>query len=468
MGKTEEKTVLEAIEAARTGAVREKIAALFDAGSFMEIDTLREDANCAAGFGTVHGRPVYCFAQDHASHGGAMTAAQSRKIVKLLEMARMNGGPVVAMIDSAGVKVTEGAAALPHYAEIFARMTRLSGVCPMITVVLGECRGIAAMFTQVSDVTVQVKGSKVALHPAAVMNGVKGKTLSEEELFGAGTMAAQGAVSLCAESAEAALDMTARILDALPGCNAEDAPLNDGDDLNRVLSGCDGEDAPGLAAMMADSGIITELGGDHGKAAHTFLTSIGGHSVGLVATDHTVDGGRLDAAACAKIARFVRMCDCFSLPVITLLNSDGLQVPAVSAQSWLMRTSAQMLYAYAEATCPKLCVITGSAIGPVYVAMGGKAIADVVYAWENAVISPVTPEVAAAAFADDRLTAGEDRAKVEDDFRSACSARKAASDGLVDDVIDPAETRKILIAAMEYLSSKRDVNLPRKHGNLPL
>ena len=154
--------------------------------------------------------------------------------------------------------------------------------------------------------------------------------------------------------------------------------------------------------------------------------------------------------------------------MITLVNTDGLEVPEIKAQSWLMRSGAQMLYAYAEATCPKLCVITGSAIGAAYVAMGGKAIADVVYAWENAVIAPVTPEVAAAAFEDERLTAGEDRKALEDEYRRSVSARRAAEEGLVDDVIDPAETRKVLIAAMEFLSSKRDVNLPRKHGNLPL
>ena len=243
-------------------------------------------------------------------------------------------------------------------------MTRLSGVCQMITVVLGECRGVAAMFTQVSDISIQVKGSLVALHPASVMNSRKGITLSEEALFGAAAMALQGTVSLCAASADEAMEMTARVLDILPGCNAEDAPLADGDDLNRVLSGCDADNVKDLAAQMADGGMLTELSADYGVRAHTWLCSVGGHSVGLVATDHAVERGRLDAASCAKIARFVRLCDCFSLPVITLVNTDGLEVPEVKAQSWLMRSGAQMLYAYAEATCPKLCVITGSAISP--------------------------------------------------------------------------------------------------------
>ena len=468
MDKTDGKTVLEARAAARSGAVRDRIATLFDAGSFMEIDTLRRDSNSAAGFGTVHGRPVYCFAQDHASAGGAMTQAQAQKAVKLLDMARTTGSPVVMMIDSAGVKVTEGAASLPAYSEIFAKMTRLSGVVPMITVVLGECRGIAALFTQVSDVSIQCGGGLVALHSLQVMNTVKGKPGTEESLFGAETMADQGAVSLSAGTAEEALALAAQVLDALPGCNAEEAPMVDGDDLNRTLTACDSEDVPALIAGMADGGAYLELSPRYGKRVHTVLTHLGGHSVGLVACDHAVENGRLDAASCAKAARFVRMCDCFSLPVVTLVNTDGLEVPQAGAQSWLMRTAGQMLYAYAEATCPKLAVITGSAIGPAYVAMGGKAIADVVYGWENAVIAPLTPEVAAATFEDDKLAAGADRAALENEYRAATSARRAAELGLVDDVIEAADTRKVLIASLEYLSSKRDVNLPRKHGNLPL
>ncbi len=397
-----------------------------------------------------------------------MTQAQAQKAVKLLEMARTTGSPVVMMIDSAGVKVTEGAASLPAYSEVFAKMARLSGVVPMITLVVGECRGIAALFTQISDVSIQCKGGLVALHPASVMNSVKGKTSTEEALFGAQTMAAQGAVTLSAATPEEALGLAARVLDALPGCNAEEAPMADGDDLNRLLNCSDSEDVAALAAEMADSGDLIELSGDYGKRVHTYLAHLGGHSVGLVATDHAVEGGRLDAASCAKTARFVRMCDCFSLPVITLVNTDGLEVPEAGAQSWLMRTSGQMLYAYAEATCPKLAVITGSAIGPAYVAMGGKAIADVVYGWENAYIAPLTPEVAAAAFDDDKLTAGADRSALEQEYKNASGARNAAELGLLDDVIEAKDTRKVLIASLEYLSSKRDVNLPRKHGNLPL
>ncbi len=482
MDNMDGKTVLEMREAVRAGdaaaaakqhaagraTARERIASLFDAGSFMEVDTLRDGANCVAGFGTVHARPVYCFAQDHTLSGGAMTEAQAEKIVKVLDMARLNGGPVVAMLDSAGMKVTEGAASLPAYAKIFAKMTRMSGICPMITLVMGECRGAAALFTQVSDIAIQVKGSALALHASKVMNSQKGVTLSDEALFGPGTMAGQGAVALEAGSEEEAVSLAISLLDMLPGSNLEDAPLSDEDDLNRTLIACDQEDARSLISQMADGGLYTELSSAYGTRAHTVLARVGGRAAGLIVCDHKEENGRLDAATCAKIARFVRLCDCYSMPVITLVHTDGLEVPSVNAQSWLMRTAGQMLYAYAEATCPKLAVIMGNAIGPAYVAMGGKAIADVVYAWEDAMIAPVTAEVAAAAFDDAALAEGKNRAQLENAYRASMDAKHAAALGLVDDVIAPRDMRKTLIAAMEFLASKHDANPPRKHGNLPL
>ena len=306
MDNMDGKTVLEMREAVRAGdaaaaakqhaagraTARERIASLFDAGSFMEVDTLRDGANCVAGFGTVHARPVYCFAQDHTLSGGAMTEAQAEKIVKVLDMARLNGGPVVAMLDSAGMKVTEGAASLPAYAKIFAKMTRMSGICPMITLVMGECRGAAALFTQVSDIAIQVKGSALALHASKVMNSQKGVTLSDEALFGPGTMAGQGAVALEAGSEEEAVSLAISLLDMLPGSNLEDAPLSDEDDLNRTLIACDQEDARSLISQMADGGLYTELSSAYGTRAHTVLARVGGRAAGLIVCDHKEENGR--------------------------------------------------------------------------------------------------------------------------------------------------------------------------------
>ena len=448
---------------------RERAAKLFDAGSFMEIDALRGDSNLVAGCGTVNGQAVYCFAQDFASHGGAMTKAQAEKILKTLRMARLTGSPVVALLDSAGVKLSEGMDALPAYAEILSAMARLSGVCPLISCVMGPCRGLAAMMTQLSDINIQVKKTgEIALHTAQVMNSEKGRAKNEQQLFGAETMDAQGACALTAENEEAAAALIASLIDLLPASNMEDAPLAEADDLNRLLVSEDPEDVNALMQDLADGGLLIELYKGYGPAIRTALCRIGGRTVGLVANDHSVDGGRLTSQDSRKAARFVRLCDCYQLPIISLVNTDGLTVPLAGHQGALLRGAADLLYAYAEATAPKVAILTGNAVGAAYVAMGGKSIADMSYAWPTAVIAPLTKEAAVQTLDGDKLNAGESREALEGSYADAYGALNAGKAGVVDDVIEPRETRKYIIAALELLSSKHDVNLPKKHGNLPL
>lgn len=448
---------------------RERAAKLFDAGSFVEIDTLRGGSNLVAGFGTVNGCAAYCFAQDHASCGGAMTKEQSEKIIKLLNMARMNGAPVVALLDSDGVKLTEGAASLPAYAAVAAAMARLSGVCPLIACVMGPCRGLATLLTQLCDVTVQVKKTgEIALHSALVMNSEKGREKTAQQLFGADVMGEQGVCALAAENEEEALALVSSLLDMLPASNMEDAPMAESDDLNRLLVSEDEEDVSSLIADLTDSGKAIELYAGYGAAAKTVLCRIGGRTCGIVATDPQQDGGRLTAKDCRKAARFVRLCDCYQIPVVSLLNTEGLSVPSVCGQGELIRAAADLTYAYAEATAPKIAVITGNAVGAAYAAMGGKAMADLCYLWPQAMIAPLTKEAAVQTLNGEQLLKGESREALEEKYAESCGALFAAENGMADDVIDPAETRKYVIYALETLSAKHDVNLPKKHGNLPL
>ncbi len=448
---------------------RERISKLFDDGSFVEIDALKKDSHLAAGCGTVNGQAVYCFAQDFASCGGAMNVSQAEKVLKVLRKAQMNGAPVVALLDSAGVKLSEGPAALPAYAEILSAMARLSGVCPLIVGVMGPCVGIATLMTQLADITVQVKKSEIALHSALVMNSEKGKEKTKEQLFGAETMLRQGAVALTADTEDDAAALIAALIDLLPGSNLEDAPLLlDTDDLNRTLVSVDAEDASALIADLADEGKVIELYQGHGKAVRTALMRMGGRTVGVVASDHSVNEGRLCACAARKAARFVRLCDCYQIPVVSLVNTDGLAVPEEGKQGLFLRGATDLLYAYAEATSPKIAVITGNAVGAAYVAMGGKSIADVSYAWPEAMIAPLTKETAVQTLAAEQLSAGESREALEEKYAVQCGALAVAQQGIVDDVIAPADTRKYILAALEVLASKHDVNLPKKHGNLPL
>ena len=448
---------------------RERAAKLFDAGSFVEIDALRSDSNAVAGTGTVNGQAVYCFAQDFSSCGGAMTAAQAGKMLKVLKMAQVTGSPVVAMLDSAGIKLNEDMNALPAYAEIMSAMARLSGVCPIITCVMGPCAGMAAMMTQLSDINIQVKKTgEIRLHTAQVMNSEKGREKTAQQLFGADTMDAQGAVALVAENEEEAFSLISSLIDLLPASNMEDAPIADGEDLNRLTAVSDPEEAAALMADLADGGQLIEMYQGYGPAVRTALCRVGGRTVGLLANDHQKDGGRLTSQDGRKAARFVRLCDCFGLPVVTLVNTDGLTVPMAGHQGALLRGAAELIYAYAEATCPKVAIFTGNAVGAAYAAMGGKAMADVSYAWPTAVIAPLTSQVAVQTLDGEKLNAGESREALEEAYAQAHGALNAAKAGIVDDVIEPRETRKYIIAALEVLASKHDVNLPKKHGNLPL
>ena len=454
---------------------RERIEKLVDTGSFVELFALvseNDAAGVVTGYATVQERPVYLFAQDFTVHGGAMGKLQALKINKTLDLALKTGAPVLALCDSAGVRIDEGAAALNAYAEIYRNIARMSGVVPLIAVVLGPCIGGAALIAQLADVSIMAKnvGSMMVFGPQvlAAMNGMDVKV---DALGGAAVMAKQGACSLVAANEDEALTLATQVLAMLPGSNVEDAEIVDSDDLNRLLPETDAADASALLNGLLDVNTKLELKAEYETGVITALGRIGGRSVGVVATA----GGTLSAGSLQKAARFVHFLDCFNLPVVSLINTAGVAVDRIDNQSWLMNAQSQLLYAYATATVPKLAVITGSAVGQAYVAMGGKTNADVTYAWPGAVVSALTPEAAVAVLygdavkADKALTPAEARAKYAEAYiADVAGALNAAKAGLVDDVIDPAQTRKLLIAALEMLASKRDSNPARKHGNMPL
>ena len=448
---------------------RERVAKLLDAGSFVETDALvsrnGDYAGVVTGSGTVQDRPVYVFAQDFTVHGGAMGQMQAQKIVKVLDLAQKTGAPVIALCDSAGVRIDEGAAAMNAYASVFTRLAKLSGVVPVIALVLGPVVGGAAMIAQLADITIEAENvGQLMVYGPQVMSAISG----------AKAMAAQGGVALTAKDEDEAISLAVQVLDYLPGCNAEDAAIVDTDDMNRILPVLDAADAESQLAAMADGAAYVELFKDYGKEIRVALTRVGGRPVGLVVGNGKENDGVLTAQSASKAARFIRLCDCYSLPVVSLINSKGVAVPAVDEQAATIKATTQLLYAYAEATTAKVSIVTGNAIGQAYVAMGGKSNADVTYAWPGAVISALTPEAAVQVLYTDDLKADkkpalQSRAELEAKFAAdVADGVAAAAAGMVDDVIDPAETRKYVIAALEMLSSKRESNPPKKHGNLPL
>lgn len=451
---------------------RERIELLLDAGSFVEQGMLVADAGVVTGSGTVDGRPVYVFAQDFAVMDGAVGAKQAKKIVKVLELARKTGTPVVAMCDSNGARVAEGALALEAYADIFAHMARLSGVVPMITLVLGPCVGAAAMMAELSDLVFVAKPAGVLLVAGPqVLASTMGKSLTAEELGGGKAAVESGAAHFACETEEEAIAQVKTVLGMLPANNLEDAPFAVEEDMNRLVDGLEaGAEGRDVIAKLADTGSVVEVGKGH-TGAVTALAKLAGRTVAFV---YTGKGDTCDKRM-KKITRFVRFADCYNIPVVSLIDSTGLTIfDTVDRQMSVLKAASSMIYAYSEATTVKVALVIGNAVGAAYVAMGGSANADATYAWPGAVISPLTGEAAIQVMWKDEIKSSTGdavaaRAELAAKYEAeVADGVNAAAQGLIDDVIDPADSRKTIIAALELLSSKRDSNPPKKHGNMPL
>ena len=451
---------------------RERVSLLLDGGSFVEQSMLFADAGVVTGCGTVEGRPVYVIAQDFAVMDGAVGEKQAKKIVKVLELARKTGTPVVTLCDSNGARVGEGAAALEAYADIFAHMARLSGVVPMIAVVAGPCVGAAAMTAQLSDIVLVAKpaGALMVAGPQ-VLASTMGKDLKAEDLGGGKTAVEYGAAHFACETEEEAIATVKTLLGMLPANNLEDAPFAPEEDMNRLVEGlAAGADGREVITALADTGSVVELG----KGFTGAVTALGRMAGRTVAFVYTGKGDTCDKRM-NKITRFVRFADCYNIPVVSLVDSTGFELfPTIDRQMSVMKAASALVYAYSEATTVKVTLVIGSAVGAMYVAMGGSANADATYAWPGAVISPMTGEAAIQVMWKDQIKASQgDAVKAREELAAKYEAEVAdgvcaAAAGLVDDVIDPADSRKMVIAALELLSSKRDSNPPKKHGNMPL
>ena len=451
---------------------RERVAMLLDGGSFVERAMLLADAGVVTGSGTVDGRAVYVVAQDFAVMDGAVGAKQAGKVVKVLELARKTGTPVVFMCDSNGARVGEGAAALEAYTDMFAHMARLSGVVPMITMVLGPCIGAAAMMAELSDFVLVAKAGALLVAGPQVLCATMGKDVVKPEVLGGGQIAVEnGAAHFAFDSEADAIAMTRKLLGVLPANNLEDAPFSVEEDMNRKVEGLEaGADGLAVITAIADNGSVIEVSKGY-TGAVTAFAKMAGRTVAFV---YTGKGDTCDKRM-EKLARFVRFADCYNIPVVSLVDSTGLELfKTADRQMNVIKAASKLVYAYSEATTVKVTLVIGNAIGAAYVDMGGSANADATYAWPGAVISPLTGEAAIQLWRKDEIKnstgdavaarkelAAQYEAEVADGVNAAC-------EGLVDDVIDPADTRKMVIAALELLSSKRDSNPPKKHGNMPL
>ncbi len=479
---------------------RERLEILLDEGSFREIDAFvthrHADFGLAdkkflgdgvvTGYGTIDGRLVYAFAQDFTVLGGSLGRAHADKIVKLQDMALKNGAPIIGLEDSGGARIQEGVVSLGGFADIFLRNTLSSGVIPQISGILGPCAGGAVYSPAITDFIIMTRDSSyMFLTGPDVVKSVTHEEVTFEELGGASTHSEiSGVAHFAAESETHALYLIRKLLSYLPRNNMEDPPvLHSDDDPLRTEARLDTlvPDNPNkpynmyeVIEAIVDSGEFLEVHAHYAKNIIVGFARLNGRSVGIVANQPAVLAGVLDINASTKAARFVRFCDCFNIPLITLEDVPGFLPGVTQEHGGIIIHGAKLLYAYAEATVPKITVITRKAYGGAYCVMSSKHLrGDVNLAWPGAEIAVMGPEGAINVLYRRELTGTDNpeakRTELVQEYRDKfANPYVAASWGYLDDVIEPSETRPLLINALEMLQNKRDENPPKKHGNIPL
>lgn len=455
---------------------RERIGLLLDAASFVELDVLNSEAGVVTGYGLIDGSPVYVYAQDFTVKGGSVGDAHARKVLKVMALAEKTGAPLVGIFDTAGARLDEGIDAMNAYALMAGKVNELSGVVPQIALVLGPCGGIASSIAGMCDITVMSNNGQLFVNGPMVVSAAAGKEIDMETLAGAQASVKSGVAHLTAETDEEAIAKARRLVSLLPVNNLADAEDFCEDDINRELGDLNAitelDDVRDLLGRVADKGEIIELGAEFAPSMVTAIAKVGGTTVGFVANQAAKDGGRLTVYGCKKAARFVAFCDCFSIPVITVVDSLGVKI-STAPQGELSRAAAQLMFAYAEASAPRIALIAGNAVGMGYAALASRTAADVVYAWPGACISAVTPKIAAQLNWADEMKDADDpqakRAELEARYvEDVADGVNAAKQGYVDDVIEPAATRQMIAAALEMLAGKRETRPAKKHGNMPL
>jgi acetyl-CoA carboxylase carboxyltransferase component len=479
---------------------RERLEALLDPGSFFELDAFATHQatefdlderrplgdGVVTGWGEVDGRQVYVFAQDFTVLGGSVGAAHGRKISKVLDLAIENGAPVIGLNDSGGARIQEGVDALAAYGEIFYRNVLASGVVPQISVIMGPCAGGAVYSPAITDFTVMVEGTaRMFITGPDVVRAVTHEEIDAEDLGGAQVHhETSGVAHLTAPGDPEALALVRQLLSYLPSNNAEDPPyLRPTDPPDRTAAALNdvvptdatqGYDMRDVIHQVVDGGQFLEVQAGFAPNLMVGFARLGGHVVGLVAQQPLVLAGVLDIDASDKGARFIRFCDSFNIPLVTLTDTPGFLPGVAQEHGGIIRHGAKMIFAYAEAAVPKISVITRKAYGGAYIVMSSKHLrGDVCLAWPDAEIAVMGPQGAVNVIFRRELAASDDPEAERERLVAAYRERfanpyVAANRGYLDGVIRPAETRPALIGALRMLRDKRVRRPPRKHGNIPL
>ncbi len=484
-------------------SARERIEFLLDEGTFEETDKLVTHRcndfgmteqkpygdGFVTGYGRIEGRLVYVFAQDFTVFGGSLSETNAGKIVKIMDLAAKMGAPVIGLNDSGGARIQEGVASLAGYADIFLRNTLYSGVVPQISAILGPCAGGAVYSPAITDFILMVdKTSYMFITGPDVIKTVTHEEVTKDQLGGATTHnETSGVAHFLAHDDAECLSMVRELLSFLPSNNLEDAPRKAcTDPVDRADAGLDSivpaqsnlpYEMKDVIHAVVDDGYFFEVQAHYAKNIVVGFARLDGRSVGIVANQPAMLAGTLDINASIKGARFVRFCDCFNIPLVTFEDVPGFLPGTAQEYGGIIKHGAKLLFAFAEATVPKVTVITRKAYGGAYCVMASKHIrTDVNYAWPTAEIAVMGPEGAVDIVYKRELDQVKDaherqevrQARVEE-FRDRFASPYVAADrGYVDAIIQPRETRKKLIQALAMLETKRDKNPPKKHGNIPL
>jgi propionyl-CoA carboxylase beta chain len=479
---------------------RERLEVLLDKGSFAELDrfVLHQSNDfgmdvqripgdgVVTGSGRIHGRPVFAFAQDFTVFGGSLSESYARKICKIMDLAMKTGVPIIGLNDSGGARIQEGVVSLAGYADIFLRNTLASGVVPQLSAVMGPCAGGAVYSPAITDFVFMVKGSSYMFVTGPdVIKAVTHEEVSFEELGGAATHGTtSGVAHFAADSEDECLALIRELMTFLPQNNAEDPPLRpttDPDDradpeLQTVVPDQPNKpyDIKDIVRPVLDDRYFFEVQADYAPNIVIGFGRLGGRPVGIVANQPAHLAGCLDISASVKAARFVRFCDCFNVPLVTFEDVPGFLPGTAQEFGGIIKHGAKLLYAFCEATVPKLTVITRKAYGGAYCVMSSKHIrGDANFAYPTAEIAVMGPEGAVNILYKREMDAANNAAALKEEktreYREKfANPYVAAERGYIDEVIEPRDTRRRLIQALDVLHTKRDTNPPRKHGNMPL
>jgi propionyl-CoA carboxylase beta chain len=479
---------------------RERVELLLDEGTFEELDPfvthratdfgmdqqkILGDA-VVTGYGKIDGRTVFVYSQDFTVLGGSVSEVVGQKIVKVMDLAMKTGAPIIGLNDSGGARIQEGVASLAGYGDIFLRNTRASGVIPQISVILGPCAGGAVYSPAITDFIFMVQGlGQMFITGPDVIRAVTGEEVTMEDLGGALAHAGtSGVAHFAVQSEQECFQQVRRLVGFIPSNNMEDPPVSVPDDdparrdeaLLRVVPDDPSKpyDMKEVIGLVVDNDEFFEV---HERYAPNILVGfarLGGKPVGIVGQQPMVMAGVLDIDASVKAARFVRFCDAFNIPLVTFTDVPGFMPGTAQEHGGIIRHGAKLLFAYAEATVPKVSVITRKAYGGAYLVMSSKhLLGDINYAWPSAEIAVMGPDGAVNIIAREQISKSENpqetRERLIGEYRAKfANPYVAASRGFIDDVIDPRETRIKLIRALDMLQNKRDSLPPKKHGNIPL